>query len=245
MVTDIPLPGGAVNQVVRIGDTVHRPVGPHSEYVHRLLVLLEQQGWAGAPRFLGVDAAGREILTFLDGHVPWPEGQAQVVRDEAGLTAVALLVREFHDLTAGTELAGDQEVACHNDLAPKNTVYRNADGGLWPVAFIDWDLAGPGARIHDVAHLCWQYLGLGPDSIDAGEASRLMRLVCDAYELRDRDGLVETVLWWQDRCWRGIETAAAEGDPAMVRLRDGGASRAVRAAHDWVLERRLPLEAAL
>jgi len=36
---------------------------------------------------------------------------------------VAELVRQFHDLTTGTPLAGDQEVVCHHDLSPKNTVY--------------------------------------------------------------------------------------------------------------------------
>jgi aminoglycoside phosphotransferase (APT) family kinase protein len=70
---------------------------------------------------------------------------------------VAELVRQFHDLTAGTLLADGQEVVCHNDLSPKNTVYRDLGRGLRPVAFLDWDLAAPGRRLHDVAHLCWQY----------------------------------------------------------------------------------------
>jgi hypothetical protein len=26
-----------------------------------------------------------------------------------------------------------------------------------------------------------------------------MRLICDAYGLRGRGGLLETILWWQDR----------------------------------------------
>jgi hypothetical protein len=30
-----------------------------------------------------------------------------------------------------------------------------------------------------------------------------MRLICDAYGPYDRDRLVDTILWWQDRCWRG------------------------------------------
>ena len=90
---------------------------------------------------------------------------------EASLVRVAELVREFHDLTAGTPLAGDAEVVCHNDLAPNNTVYSPDGAGLRPVAFIDWDLAAPGRRIHDVAHVCWQYLGLGPGAVvGAGRA---------------------------------------------------------------------------
>jgi hypothetical protein len=144
---------------------------------------------------------------------------------------VARLVRALHELTAGTELAGDAEVVCHNDLSPKNTVYRDEVAGLRPVAFVDWDLAAPGRRIHDGAHVCWQYLDLGPGVSDPLLAGRRVRLVADAYGLRDRGALVDTVLWWQDRCWRGIGTAADAGDPAMVRLRDSGVADRMRAAY--------------
>ena len=94
---------------------------------------------------------------------------------------------------------------------------------LAPVAFIDWDLAAPGERIHDIAHVCWQYLALGPGVDDPAVASRRMRLICEAYGLPDRGRLLQVILWLQDRCWRGIEAKAADGDPAMIRLRDSGA----------------------
>jgi hypothetical protein len=69
-----------------------------------------------------------------------------------------------------------------------------------------------------------------------------IRLICDAYRLDGRDEIVDVIMWWQDRCWRGIQTAAAAGDPAMVRLRDDGAVREVRAAFGWVAENRAELE---
>jgi hypothetical protein len=68
-----------------------------------------------------------------------------------------------------------------------------------------------------------------------------MRLICDAYGLRGRGGLLETILWWQDRCWRGIEARAAGGDLAMTRLRDSGAARSVQDAFDWVTSHRAEL----
>jgi hypothetical protein len=52
--------------------------------------------------------------------------------------------------------------------------------------------------------------------------------------LDHRGGLLQTILWWQDQCWRGIEAKAGSGDPAMTRLRDSGAARQVRDAYDWV-----------
>ncbi|TDC07884.1 trifolitoxin immunity protein, partial [Streptomyces sp. 8K308] len=220
--TESPLPGGFVNAVVRVGDTVRRPVSARAEFVGELLRLLEAGGWHGSPRHLGVDGQGREVLGYLEGHVAWESRQPAAVSSDESLVAVARLVREFHDLTAGSALAGDEEVVCHNDLSPKNTVYRPVGGELRPVAFIDWDLAAPGSRVHDVAHVCWQYLGLGPSVADPAEAGRRMRLVADGYGLADRRELVATVLWWQDRCWRGIRAAAEAGNPAMVRLRDAG-----------------------
>jgi hypothetical protein len=57
---EIPLSGGDVTEgVVRVGDTVRRPVGPHSQLVHALLAYLESAGFEGAPRFLGIDGVNR------------------------------------------------------------------------------------------------------------------------------------------------------------------------------------------
>ncbi|GIG93291.1 phosphotransferase [Plantactinospora endophytica] len=238
------LPGGFVSAVVRVGDTVRRPVSPSGGFVRDLLEFFGRCRWPGAPRHLGFDEQGREVLTFLAGHVAWEEAQPAEVRSDESLVAVARLVRQLHDLTAGTDLAGDQDVVCHNDLSPKNTVYRDLGLGLRPVAFIDWDLAAPGSRVQDVAHACWQYVGLGP-GMDVGEAARLVRLLADAYGPLAREELIRTVLWWQDRCWRGIAAGAAAGDPAMMRLRALGAVDGVRAAHQWTADHRLTLERAV
>ncbi|MEV8425977.1 phosphotransferase [Streptomyces niveus] len=223
---ETPLPGGFINQVVRVGDTVRRSRDASDQraaYTRELLGLFEERGWGGAPRFRGVDEQGREVLGHIDGEVDLPLSDARLVR-------VSRLVREFHDLTVGSSLAGAHEVVCHNDLSPRNTVY--ADG--LPVALIDWDLAAPGERVHDVAHLCWQFLDLGPRVPDAGDAARRITLVCDSYGLDDRDGIVRTILWWQDRTWRGIAESADRGDPAMVALRERGVVDEVRAAYTWV-----------
>ena len=224
--TEVPLPGGSVGAAVRVGATVRKAPPDDAAFVRRLLAFFEDRGWVGAPRFLGVDEQGRQMLSFVAGDVPWGPG-APPVGDRA-LAAVARLVREFHELTAGSALAGGQEVVCHHDLSPGNTVFR---GGA-PVAFIDWDLAGPGPRVQDVAHVCWQFVPLGPGVAVPG-AARRVRIVADAYGWGDLPRLMETVLWWQDRCWRGIADGAGAGVPAMVRLRDAGVVEAVQAAYGW------------
>jgi hypothetical protein len=213
---------------------VLRPDHPGAEFERALLDHLHARGWTGAPRQHGRDARGRLVYDYVPGTAvhhdrPLPDPY---------LDRAARLTREFHDLTAGTPLAGDQEVVCHNDLAPKNTISR---GGV-PVAFVDWELAAPGARVHDVAHLCWQFVRLGPGCADA---PRRVRLVCDAYGLDDRSRVVDTVLWWQDRCARGIEEGARAGDDRMRALRDGGAVLDVRRARAWVAAHHDELAAAL
>ena len=235
------LPGGFVTPVVRAGNTVRRAPPEDPEFVNALLGWFERHDWGGAPRFLGTDERGREVLSFIDGHVAWEPVQPPSVTSDASLTRLARLVREFHDLTGGTPLAAGAEVVCHNDLSPKNTVYRDSGTGMAPVAFIDWDIAAPGKRIQDIAHVCWQYLDLGPGVADPATAARRMRLICDAYGLPDRGRLLETILWWQDRCWRGIEAKAADGDLAMIRLRDDGVARSVRDAFDWGSSHRAEL----
>ena len=68
---EVPLSGARLTaDVMRVGDTVRRPTGPHSPFVHRLLRPLEAVGFEAAPRLLGVDERGREMLSFIDGWVP-------------------------------------------------------------------------------------------------------------------------------------------------------------------------------
>lgn len=155
------------------------------------------------------------------------------------------LVRELHDLTAGTTLAGRQEVVCHHDLDPRNTVYQEQGGQLTPTALIDWDLAAPGRRVQDVARILWQFLPLSAEVTDVASTARRVRLVADTYGLQDRDELLPTVLWWQERCWRGIAAGAAAGEPAMVSLRSDGVVIAVREAHTWTQDHLSVFQAAL
>lgn len=238
------LGGGAINAVVRVGETVRRTPTPpaRSAFVTGLLALFERRGWAGAQRFLGTDERGREVFQYIEGRAAVSPEERSAARTDDSLVRVARLVRAFHDLTHGTPEAGDQDVVCHNDLAPKNTVY---DSAWHPLAFVDWDLAAPGERVHDVAHVCWQYLDLGPGITDVLGTARRIALICEAYGLDDTGRLLDTVLWWQDRCWRGIEVGAESGARGMAALRASGVVDDIRGAHDWVAAHRRELGAFL
>lgn len=238
------LSGGWVNEVVRVADTVRRTPPENAGYVHALLQHFEQAGWTGAPRYLGADDRGREKLSFLHG-VTLPDRPTLAVDTDSALAGVAKLVREYHDLTAGTELAGDAEVVCHNDIDPRNTVYQETADEPAPIAFIDWDIAAPGRRIHDVARIGWQYLGFGPGIRSVPEAGRKLRLICDSYGLEDRGELLDATIWWQDRCWRGILAGADLGKPAMTRLRDAGVPDRIREAAEWTSDHAAALAVEL
>ena len=67
LVTEERLEGGNVGGAVRVGDTVRRSAGPWTPAVHALLAHLAGTGFTGAPRPLGFDEQGREVLTFLEG----------------------------------------------------------------------------------------------------------------------------------------------------------------------------------
>ncbi|MFE6622270.1 phosphotransferase [Streptomyces sp. NPDC057740] len=237
------LGGGAVNEVVRVGTTVRRTPHERSAYVRELLTHFERRGWEGAPTYIGYDKQDREVFGYLEGRAAVTPRERAAARTDAGLVRVAQLVRAFHDLTHGTPLAGDQDVVCHNDLAPRNTVYAIDGADWWATAFVDWDLAAPGERVHDLAHVCWQYLDLGPGVTDVLETARRIALVRDAYgPVVAGAEIVDVILWWQDRCLRGIEAGAVRGEPAMVRLRERGAADEVRGAYAWVAAHRAELE---
>src|SRR5438045_1578734 len=97
---EIPLIGGNTSTVVRVGDTVRRNVGPWTPAVHALLRHLEYIGFTGAPRVLGFDERGREVLSYLEGECgSYPLGPDWVTDD--ALVAVATMLRMYHDAQFG------------------------------------------------------------------------------------------------------------------------------------------------
>ena len=151
---EIPLRGGRTTAgVVRVGDTVRRPVGANSGLVRPLLRHLEARGFTAAPRFLGIDASGREMLSFIPGDVPDELGDYS----SSQIARAARLLRSFHDATAGSDLADGREVVCHGDFGPCNCVFDHGS----PVALIDFDAARPGRRLDDLGYAAWLWLRLG------------------------------------------------------------------------------------
>jgi len=152
MTDEIPLGGGwSVDGVVRVGDTVRRPANHATQLMRDLLVHLAAVGFDAAPRWLGLDEKGRDVLTFLEGdtfsdtrRLTWSDGQ---------LSAAGALLRRYHDAVAGTDLAGGSEVVSHGDFAPWNLIW--VDGA--PCFVIDFDNAHPGPRMEDVGYALWKF----------------------------------------------------------------------------------------
>ncbi|MFI6739035.1 hypothetical protein ACIBI9_39445 [Nonomuraea sp. NPDC050451] len=66
--TEEPLTGGNnALEVVRIGDTVRRARDAGAAFAARVLAHLESAGYPHAPRHLGIDEQGRDILSFIPG----------------------------------------------------------------------------------------------------------------------------------------------------------------------------------
>ena len=175
MAHEQPLVGGMDPRYapVRVGDTVRRAAGSSRAAVRDLLLHLEAVGFDGAPRYLGTDDQGREVLTWIEGDVPLPPYPAWAMTDRA-LADLGGLVRRLHEATStfrttaadwSTQWAdpGGGPVICHNDLFPENVVFR--DGRV--VALIDFAMAAPGRPLWDLAIAAeiWGPLG-DPDRRD-------------------------------------------------------------------------------
>lgn len=231
---ELPLSGGNVSTVVRVGNTVRRTLGPWSPAVHELLRHLESRGFSGAPRFLGIDERGREVLTFTNGEMGNYPLKAYMWSDEV-LQEAAHLLRRFHaESVAFVPSPGatwqfeypdvtQHEVICHNDVAPYNVVY--VDGR--PVALIDFDTAGPGPRLWDVTHAAYRFVPLLHIDNDVmrqagltnpATQARRLKLFCSAYGLAQPRAVLEMLEpRLQAMCTTIIELAAA-GNASFQRM---------------------------
>ncbi len=232
MENEIPLSGGNINaEVVRIGDTVRRTIGPHAANVHMLLRHLEDAGYPYTPRFLGIDDKGREILSFISGSPDFPD---TLWTDDETLRITVRMLREFHDATEplvsrhpdGWAFSRpDADVICHADFAPYNMIFRNNR----PVGIIDLDLAGPGPRLWDLAYLTYWMAPLSFTDGDMADASAReldgaprIRAICTEYGTDDFAALLDMV----DEVLRHMCNPASirqmVGEAATQRLVDGG-----------------------
>ncbi|MEU4243544.1 phosphotransferase [Actinoplanes sp. NPDC026619] len=223
------LPGGNTTGAALIDGVVHKPSSPSTPTVHALLRFLEEAGFEGAPRVLGLDEQGRQKLTFLAGEMiggqdPWP---AWATADST-LVQVGRWLRRLHDLTAGfTPPAGETWfiggtmgpglVIGHQDAAPYNAV---VDGDRL-VGFFDWDIAGPSTREFDLAFsvLPWVPLSAPDGDADLPGRRRRLHLLLDAYGYDgDRHAFAEVVPQRARRQAGVIRRMAAAGDPASQAL---------------------------
>jgi hypothetical protein len=226
---EVPL-GGNLNDAVRVGDTVRRRAGPWTPAVHSLLRFLEAEGFP-APRARGMDEQGREILDYIEGeaHAGNPVPLPDSVFDEEHMIEAAGLLRRYHDTVArfrpSPELVwrlvspGPHELILHNDWSPWNALFRDGRFALT----LDWDLAGPGPRIWDVANAayCWVPLIAGATAItDPAERWRRLGLFADAYGLENRGALIPALRARLVHVGRFIDEQARLGDPGMRRLVD-------------------------
>jgi hypothetical protein len=177
---------------------------------------------------MGLDSAGREILSYIPGDVPVDLG----VFGPEQLTAAARLPRELHDATLDFPARGACEVACHGDPSPCNCVFRDAR----PIAFIDFDAARVGSRRDDVGHAAWLWLDLGNEDLDPVRQGQRLDEFVTAYgkldladavpavvdaqkELSQRPGAPPATQGWAGRClcWSIQNRVALEAGLALAR----------------------------
>lgn len=267
-VVEVPLLGGDVSDgVVRVGATVRRHPVAGAAAVHAYLVHLERAGFAHAPRFLGIDHHGREILTFVDGEMGGRPLAPWAVTEDA-LREIAVIQRRLHDCSADVPLPdgvswpppvelpgvppvlgpGDADVVGHNDITFENTIF--VDGR--PVGIIDFDLAGPTSRVLDVVTTLRYWAPLtGPADRDPAlrdaDAGRRMRIFADAYGLdaAQRAALLEVADLRFTRAWHAMKHRAETEGGGWARMWADGVGDTIQRSQAWFRAERPALAAAL
>ncbi len=235
-----PLAGGMGNsgEVLRVGDTVRRPVGDHSAARSLLLEHLAVEGFP-APVLTGRDEDGRETFRWIEGDVPVPPYPEWSLTDDA-LASVGRLLRRYHHAVRSfsppphvqwsDELADPRcgPIVCHNDVCPENVVFRNGEA----VALLDFDFAAPGRPIWDLAQTARMWIPLQPPELSDERAHldrlRRLALLAHSYGLKSAEHgpLVDAVITSKRLGTRFAERRSSAGEPAFAEaweLRGGQA----------------------
>jgi Ser/Thr protein kinase RdoA (MazF antagonist) len=180
MSEEIPLGGGAMTDgVVRVGNTVRRPARFATQLMRDVLVHLERAGFDAAPRWLGFDDQGRDILSWIDGETFTERGQmhpyigdppGRVTFTDEQVAAVMQLLRRYHDTFS-------DGVICHGDFGPWNIVWRDK----LPHAVIDFDNAYSGDAADDVAYALRMFVSYGFATATPAELVGRTRVALQAY----------------------------------------------------------------
>jgi hypothetical protein len=247
---------GGIDQagaVVRVGETVRRPGGVNAEAVRLFLKYLERSGFRAAPRFLGLDRQGREILDYVAGEVavpPFPDWAA----DEDLLVSVAQMQQALHAAAVGFELpdgvvwrkrrlppGAEGDLVCHTDLCLENVVVREGRAA----AFIDFDLAVPADRLFDIAVAVrhWVPLRAPSDITDARADSdifgRFHRFAAvHGLSSDERGRVVDILLGFLDIALEDIRASAEAGHPGYAGMWAAGYEEMNRRSRGWITAHR-------
>ncbi|NNC10473.1 aminoglycoside phosphotransferase family protein [Planctomonas sp. JC2975] len=161
--------------VVRIGDAVHRPRDHRSDFAARALQFLNTVGYPWAPRCLGIDDAGRDVFSYVEGATT----EHPLQRDERSYAQMGRMLRRLHELTAGTEIALGGRCLVHGDPGPFNVVMVEG----MPAALIDWDSVHPGDPMHDVGYAGWSWCITTSGNVPVSDQARRLAEFRDGYDI--------------------------------------------------------------
>jgi thiamine kinase-like enzyme len=112
---------------------------------------------------------------------------------------------------------------------------------------LDWDMAGPGTRLWDIANSAYSWVplksGSGAFSID--ERAVRLRRFCDAYGLSDRASLLDVLKERTLFVGAFIEEQARRGDKGAIKLAGWGVPARMKREATYQDEHRAVLERAL
>lgn len=173
---EILLTGGRItNGVVKIKNTVHRPIKPNADFTHRVLQSLQKDHVSFVPKYLGQDEQNREILTYLEGDCPADLGDFSISQCQKAAQMIKIIHSSCQDLIPHKSAL----CICHGDLSPCNFIFSDD----LPCGVIDWDTAHLGDPLSDLGYAIWLWSDMGSPHTPVTEIFQKFKAMADAYGL--------------------------------------------------------------